>query len=100
MSGIKIGKSYTPGAIGRVAELHGVYYHDYWGFGLSFEAKVAAGLSEFLERYDQSREGFWTAMRDERVEGAIAIGSIRAESEGVHLRWFIMSDLLSADYVD
>jgi len=24
---------YIPGAIGRIAELHGTYYHKHWGFG-------------------------------------------------------------------
>jgi hypothetical protein len=39
---IKIDMGYTPGSLGRVAELHGVHYHDNWGFGLFYEAKVAA----------------------------------------------------------
>jgi GNAT superfamily N-acetyltransferase len=94
VSPIKIGMGYTPGAIGRVAELHGIYYHDRWGFGLFFEAKVAAGLSEFLNRYEESRDGFWTVTMDDRIEGAIAIDGIHGESEGAHLRWFIVSDLL------
>jgi len=94
MSEIKIAKGYVPGSIGRVAELHGAYYHDHWGFGLFFEAKVAIELSEFLKRYDESRDGFWTVLADGRVEGSIAIDGIHAESEGAHLRWFIMSDAL------
>jgi hypothetical protein len=32
---------YVPGGIGRVTELHATYYHQEWGFGLFFEAKVA-----------------------------------------------------------
>jgi GNAT superfamily N-acetyltransferase len=94
MSEIKIAKGYVPGALGRVAELHGVYYHDHWGFGLFFEAKVAIDLSEFLKRYDESRDGFWTVLTDGRIEGSIAIDGLRGESEGAHLRWFIMSDAL------
>ncbi len=94
MSEIKIAKGYVPGAIGRVAELHGVYYHDYWEFGLIFEAKVAVELSEFLKRYDESRDGFWTVLIDGRVEGSITIDGNHAEREGAHLRWFIMSDAL------
>ena len=94
MPEIKIVRGYVPGALGRVAELHGVYYHDHWKFGLFFEAKVAVELSEFLNRYDQSRDGFWTASVDGRVEGSIAIDGIHGESEGAHLRWFIMSDAL------
>jgi hypothetical protein len=32
---------YIPGAIGRIVELHGRYYHEHWGFDLFFESKVA-----------------------------------------------------------
>jgi GNAT superfamily N-acetyltransferase len=94
MPEIKIAKDYIPGSIGRVAELHGTYYHDHWRFGRFFEAKVATELSEFLTRYDESRDGFWTALVNGRVEGSVTIDGIHAESEGAHLRWFIMSDAL------
>ena len=92
MPDIEIVKGYTPGSIGRVAELHGTYYAAHWGFGSFFEAKVATGISEFLERYDESRDGFWTVPVEGRVEGSIAIDGIHADDEGAHLRWFIMSD--------
>ena len=85
---------YVPGAIGRVAELHAVYYAENWGFGQFFEAKVATELSEFLSRFEQGRDGFWTTCLSGRVEGAIAIDGIKAESDGAHLRWFIMSSKL------
>ena len=94
MSEIEIVRGYVPGSLGRVAELHGTYYHHHWGFGLFFEAKVAVELSEFLKRYDESRDGFWTVSADGRVEGSITIDGIHAEGEGAHLRWFIMSDAL------
>ncbi len=85
---------YTPGSIGRIAELHGTYYHAHWNFGLFFEAKVATDLSAFLQRYDDSRDGLWTAVVDGRVEGAVVIDGIHAGTEGAHLRWFIVSDAL------
>jgi GNAT superfamily N-acetyltransferase len=94
MSHVELVRGYVPGSIGRVAELHGTYYHDHWGFGLFFEAKVATELSAFLGRYEEERDGFWTALMGGRVEGSIAIDGIHAESEGAHLRWFIMSDAL------
>lgn len=94
MSETEIAKGYVPGSIGRVAELHGLYYHDHWGFGLFFEAKVAVELSEFLKRYDDRRDGFWTVSVNGRVEGSIAIDGIHGESKGAHLRWFIVSDAL------
>ena len=51
-------KGYVPGAIGRVAEMHALYYHREWDFGMFFEAKVA-------------RVG-----RDKRTQSASAIGNL------------------------
>jgi GNAT superfamily N-acetyltransferase len=84
-------RGYIPGAIGRIAELHGTHYHRHWNFGLFFEAKVAKDLCEFLERFDAARDGFWTLCGEHRVEGGVAIDGIEAQSEGAHLRWFILS---------
>lgn len=94
MSNVKIATGYIPGSIGRVAELHGTYYHAHWGFGRFFEAKVATELSEFLSRFDEKRDGFWTALLEDRVEGSLTIDGIHFADKGAHLRWFIMSDTL------
>lgn len=91
---LKIENGYIPGSIGRISELHGTYYHDYWGFGLYFEAKVATELSEFFQRYDKNSDGIWIATLNGRVEGSVIIDGIHAEDEGAHLRWFIISDAL------
>ena len=90
----RIESGYIPGSIGRISELHGTYYHDHWGFGLYFEAKVAIELSEFLQRYAKSSDGIWIATVNGRVEGSVVIDGIHAENEGAHLRWFIISDAL------
>lgn len=92
MTDIKIVKGYIPGAIGRITQLHGSYYHKHSGFGLFFEAKVASMLAELLSRYDENRDGFWVAVRQARIEGGLAIDGIHADDEGAHLRFFIMSD--------
>jgi len=94
MSNVEIVKGYIPGSIGRVAELHGTYYHDHWDFSVFFEAKVATEISGFLGRYNEKRDGFWTASLKGRVEGSITIDGVHAEKEGAHLRWFIISDIL------
>lgn len=94
MADVEIIKGYVPGSIGRVAELHGTYYHQHWRFSLFFEARVATELAAFLGRYDQGRDGFWVAMQEGRIEGAIAIDGLHAGEKGAHLRWFIMSDVL------
>lgn len=90
----EITDGYTPGTIGRISELHGKYYFDHWRFGLYFEAKVATELSEFLQRYDSSRDRIWIATVNSRVEGSVVIDGIHAETKGAHLRWFIVSDAL------
>lgn len=94
MPNVEIVKGYIPGSIGRVAELHGTFYQEHWNFTVFFEGKVATELSEFLGRYDEKRDGFWTVSLKGRVEGSITIDGILAEKEGAHLRWFIISDVL------
>ena len=84
--------SYRPGAIGRITELHANYYSKYSGFGLHFESKVATELSEFLTRYDETHDGFWIALIDDEVVGSIAIDGILSETEGYHLRWYIVDE--------
>ena len=91
---IHIHTGYCPGAIGRIAELHGRYYHTHWNFGLFFEAKVATELAAFLKRYDKRRDCLWTVDCKGRVEGSLVIDGHDADRSGAHLRWFILSDTL------
>lgn len=90
--GMSIEQGYTPGALGRVVELHGTYYGLQWGFGVFFEAKVAVEMAAFLNRFDEGRDGLWTAMDSGRVEGAIVLDGLHGRDQGAHLRWFIVSD--------
>jgi len=90
MNDIKL-SGYIPGAIGRIAELHGTYYYKHWGFHLFFESKVATELSEFLRRFNETHDGFWVASAEEEIVGAIAIDGINHNSVGAHLRWFIVA---------
>lgn len=87
-------KGFVTGAIGRIVEMHACYYHKHWEFGPFFEAKVATELSEFIGRFDEQKDGFWTACSDKRVQGSIAIDGIKADSQGAHLRWYIVSNML------
>jgi RimJ/RimL family protein N-acetyltransferase len=89
MKGFKI-THYQPGAIGRITELHALYYYKNSGFGLFFESKVATEMADFLNRIDPSRDGFWTAISKEKVIGSITIDGIKSKSDGNHLRWFIV----------
>jgi GNAT superfamily N-acetyltransferase len=89
---LAIHKGYLPGCIGRVTELHAVFYSALVGFGLPFEAKVARELAEFCGRYDERRDGLWLAVGAAGVQGSIAIDGSHAADAGAHLRWFITSD--------
>lgn len=94
MQHAEIIEGYVPGAIGRIAELHARYYHEHWGFGLPFEAKVATELAAFLGRYDESRDRIWVVVQEGRIEASIAMDGINEEDKDAHLRWFIVSDRL------
>ncbi|MDP6683330.1 MAG: GNAT family N-acetyltransferase [Desulfobacterales bacterium] len=82
---------YSPGAIGRITELHARYYHQHWEFGLFFESKVASELVEFLGRFEENRDGLWTAVANKQIVGAIAIDGIHVDAGKAHLRWFILA---------
>lgn len=84
--------TYSPGAIGRVTEMHATYYHSRWGFGLHFESRVATDLATFLRRFNSARDGFWLASCGDKVVGSIAIDSAGAQLQGAHLRWFIVDE--------
>lgn len=91
-SGIQVEiKGYTPGTIGRITELHAIYYSQNWGLDVKFEAEIATQLSEFLLRFEPSHDGIWTANLNGEVVGAIAIDGSKAKSKGARLRWFILS---------
>jgi GNAT superfamily N-acetyltransferase len=86
-------EGYSPGCIGRVAQLHADYYSRSSDFGVQFEAKVAQEFSAFCLNYTQGRDGLWFA-KNPSIEGSIAIDGSKAAETGAHLRWFITSETL------
>lgn len=89
---IVIQKGCPPGCIRRITELHADYYGRHAGFGATFEARVARELGEFVERYDDRRDGLWLGMEAGTIQGSLAIDGLHAEGKGAHLRWFITAD--------
>ncbi len=87
-------EDYRPGAIGRIAQLHAEYYSRTHGFGLTFEAKVARELSEFLVRRDPMRDFFKIVVAGDRVQGSIALDGSESEDPVAHLRWFLLGPAL------
>ena len=81
---------YYPGVVGKIVELHAVYYHKGWGFDLSFETQVGRELSDFMRDLRPGRDGFWAATADGRFAGAVAIDGSLQDTVGARLRWFIV----------
>jgi GNAT superfamily N-acetyltransferase len=81
---------YYPGAVGKITEVHAVYYHEKWGFDISFETQEGKELSEFLMAFDENRDGLWVAKRNGMFAGSVAIDGRTADMEGARLRWFIV----------
>jgi GNAT superfamily N-acetyltransferase len=83
-------KGYYPGVVGKITELHAVYYHENWGFDVTFETQVGGELSEFVRQLDGNRDGLWVAVINGVFAGAIAIDGVDAFGDGARLRWFIV----------
>ncbi|KAB2926188.1 MAG: GNAT family N-acetyltransferase [Dechloromonas sp.] len=83
---------YLPGCLGRIVEMHASYYAREVGFGLPFEAKVAAELAAFCLRCEPGRDGLWLACDKDVIHGSIVIDGAHYQESGAHLRWFITSD--------
>jgi len=83
-------RGYYPGVVGKITELHAVYYHENWGFDVTFETQVGGELSEFVRRFDAKSDGLWVAVINGSFAGAIAIDGTDALGEGARLRWFIV----------
>ena len=68
---------FHPGYLGRIAEMHGVYYAEVWGSGPAFEALMARDL-------------LLTAHADGLLVSSIAIDGSQPERPGAaRLRWFL-----------
>ncbi len=99
MERLTLKTGYQPGVIGRVAQMHALYYYEHWNFGSFFEAKVASEMAEFMKRYEDGRDLLQTAVTKGQIEGSIVIDGLHAKEKGAHLRWFILSDVLRSQGV-
>lgn len=94
MNEFKLTQGYSAGVIGRITELHAVYYSEKWGFGKYFEAKVATELSEFVGNYNETKDRIFLLFVNDVIEGSISIDGSSEKENIAHLRWFIVSDKL------
>ena len=81
---------YYPGVIGKITEVHAVYYNEHWGFDVSFETQVGSELSDFIIEFDENRDGLWVARRNHMFAGSVVIDGRNTKINGARLRWFIV----------
>ena len=94
MNDFELITGYTPGVIGRVSELHSLYYFEHWGFEEFFEIKVATEISEFISSYDEDNDRIFSLTVNGKIEGSLCIDGTSEKNKTAHLRWFIVSDKL------
>ena len=87
---------WAPGLVGDIAALHARTYAASHGFGLAFEAKVAAELADFLARHRPGQDHFQALVLAGRACGSIAVdgGEPGLAPGTAHLRWFILDAAL------
>lgn len=88
ISDIAIRTDLRPGDLGYVMYLHGSFYGREYGYGLSFESYVAAGLHEFYEQYDPARDRFWLCEHQGRIIGSLLL--MHRGEEAAQLRYFMV----------
>ncbi len=84
---IAVRNELEPGDIGYLTYLHGSLYAKEYGYGLQFEAYVAAGLCEFLSRYDAVSDRVWVCEHRGRMVGFLLV---MHREEGAQLRYFLI----------
>jgi peptidyl-dipeptidase Dcp len=85
---IAIRTQLQPGDIGYITYLHGWMYHQEYGYGISFEAYVAQGLSEFYQNYDEQKDGVWVCEHDDHIVGFLVL--MHRMDNAAQLRYFIL----------
>lgn len=89
---VEIHEGFLPGAIGRVAEMHGRYYAREWGMSSFFEARVASGMAECSQRLDRPMNQIWLALQAGEIVGSIAVDGEDLGEGKAHVRWVIVDD--------
>jgi len=81
-------RSHRPGDIGYITYRHAIFYSQTYGFDATFDAYVAAGLSQFVMQYDPQKEHLWVAEEGTTPVGSIAI--VETKEDVAQLRWFLI----------
>jgi hypothetical protein len=79
----------SPGDIGFVIHRHGKLYHTEYGYGVSFEAYVGAGLYEFYMNYDPRVDRVWICEHQDKIVGFLLL--MHRANNTAQLRYFILN---------
>jgi GNAT superfamily N-acetyltransferase len=89
---LELHRGYEPGAIGRIGELHGRFYAEAWGVGAAFEIQVVRQLSDFIERYDPTKDLLLSVHAGNVMGGSLVIiGPRQRNADRAQLRFFIVA---------
>ncbi|MGX9963782.1 GNAT family N-acetyltransferase [Roseomonas sp. F4] len=81
----------VPGGLARIIALHAEWYGRHWGFGLPFEAKVAAELGAFATALPHPDAQLFLALSEAgEVVGGIALDG--RDRPSARIRWFIVAE--------
>jgi len=87
---LEIRRGHPPALIGEIVAAHARWYAAHWGFGLAFEAKVAAALAEYMARAGED-DLTLSAWDGEAFAGSLIVDAHdpACRPGEAHLRWFI-----------
>ena len=85
---VAIKTGYSAGLIGQISSLHSQFYFDLVGFGAVFEAIVASGLSDFVQRLEKPCNEVWYVEENGQFLASLALDGEDLGDGIAHLRWF------------
>jgi GNAT superfamily N-acetyltransferase len=85
---IAIRNELRPGDIGFIIHRHGKLYSEEYGYGVSFEVYVGAGLYDFFNNYDATIDRVWICEHDHKIVGFVLL--MHRENNAAQLRYFYL----------
>jgi peptidyl-dipeptidase Dcp len=85
---ISIRTELKAGDLGYVIYRHGKLYNAENGYGIAFEAYVAAGLAEFYRLYDAEKDCVWVCEAEGEIVGFLLL--MHRDDETAQLRYFYL----------
>jgi len=83
---------FIPGCLSTLCAIQSEFYTRVWGFDHIYESVIAAGVSEFLSRFDKEKDFIQLVLKNNKIVGGIAID--HRNDKTAQLRWFIVSEQL------